>query len=387
MQDFYVLQHKELKNQCDYLKRQWQVWRGLINRIGHGYDPISGTFDWPEEIWENIIAVNSEAMKYKTAPLQHRDLLEKLFEGLSATEDFAWSSGMISVHSSTQQSEYVPLVGVDYPWDGEVIPSYDASISPLREPTPGSTSRSRTPAPQSNRRRSVAAVQPLEPGELVQSLISAFTAQGESSTSSTSNDDPSTKVANLLKDMVSSYEIDNTLFFKKPISRTVQQPVARGDDESRVEGEDDGLNESNEGQCNYGSQSEDDGEEGEDNEIEERRNPTLKLSLSGQIKNPLGTDLLQFLSGEDSNDSGDYEEPHAKPHEPDGEGRTHNEVQERDLQVQSLKTELFLKSNHYLEKNVTLESAILNSERTIEALQKKRSSVRSELQKVIDLLR
>ncbi|KAF6153561.1 hypothetical protein GIB67_027428 [Kingdonia uniflora] len=69
--------------------------------------------------------VNSEAMKYKTAPLQHRDLLEKLFEGLSATEDFAWSS-------------------VDYPWDGEAIPSYNAPINPVREPTPGSTSRSRT---------------------------------------------------------------------------------------------------------------------------------------------------------------------------------------------------------------------------------------------------
>ncbi|KAF6156719.1 hypothetical protein GIB67_017141, partial [Kingdonia uniflora] len=33
--------------------------------------------------------VNSEARKYKTTPLQHQDLLEKLFEGLSATGDFA----------------------------------------------------------------------------------------------------------------------------------------------------------------------------------------------------------------------------------------------------------------------------------------------------------
>ncbi|KAF6175381.1 hypothetical protein GIB67_036472 [Kingdonia uniflora] len=74
----------------------------------------------------------------------------------------------------------VPFAGVDYPWDGEAIPSYDAPISPVREPTSGSTYRSLTPAPQSNRRRSAAAVQPLEPMELVQSLISAFTAQGAS---------------------------------------------------------------------------------------------------------------------------------------------------------------------------------------------------------------
>ncbi|KAF6171882.1 hypothetical protein GIB67_011779 [Kingdonia uniflora] len=170
--------------------------------------------------------VNYEGKKYKTAPLQHRDLLEKLFDGLSATGDFAWSSSMISVSSSTQQSEYVPLpedmnvdntqaplAGVYYPWDGEAIPSYDAPISPVREPTPGSTSRSRTPAPQSNRRRAATAVQPLEPAELVQSLISAFTAQGASHTFG-SNDDTSDAVVQVLQEMVSSYEIDNKIFFK-----------------------------------------------------------------------------------------------------------------------------------------------------------------------------
>ncbi|KAF6140558.1 hypothetical protein GIB67_019083 [Kingdonia uniflora] len=76
-------------NQWDYLKKQWQVWRGLLNRTGHGYDLVSDTFDWPEDVWENIIAVNFETKKYKTVPLQHRDLLEKLFDGLSATGDFA----------------------------------------------------------------------------------------------------------------------------------------------------------------------------------------------------------------------------------------------------------------------------------------------------------
>ncbi|KAF6161251.1 hypothetical protein GIB67_009138 [Kingdonia uniflora] len=92
------------------------------------------------------IKVNSEARKYKTAPLQYRDLLEKFFEGLSATGDFAWSSG-------------------------EAIPSYDVPISPGREPTPGSTSH--TPMSQvggqtqSKRKRSATAVQPVESSELV----------------------------------------------------------------------------------------------------------------------------------------------------------------------------------------------------------------------------
>ncbi|KAF6134795.1 hypothetical protein GIB67_002196 [Kingdonia uniflora] len=176
------------------------------------------------------LEVNSEARKYKTAPLQHRDLLEKMFKGLSATGDFAWSSGMTSVPPSTQQTEYVPLpddtnvdetqvshAGVDYPWEGEAIPSYDVPISPGREPTPGSTSR--TPMSQvggqtqSKMKRPATTVQPVESSELVQSLICALTAQGSSSTSQ-SSDDHSSEVLRVLKDMVSSYEMDNVLFFK-----------------------------------------------------------------------------------------------------------------------------------------------------------------------------
>ncbi|KAF6137223.1 hypothetical protein GIB67_030987 [Kingdonia uniflora] len=190
-------------------------------------EPLTGKV-WGLDKFEPYPAllVNSEAKKYKITPLQHKDLLEKLFDGLSATGDFTWSSGIASIPSSTQQSEYVPLpddmnvddtqvplAGVDYPWDGDAIPSYDAPINPVREPTHGSTSRSRTPASQSNRRRSAVAVQPLEPTELVQSLISALTAQGASHTSG-SNDDTSDAVVQILQEMLSSYEIDNALFFK-----------------------------------------------------------------------------------------------------------------------------------------------------------------------------
>ncbi|KAF6155052.1 hypothetical protein GIB67_035799 [Kingdonia uniflora] len=49
--------------------------------------------------------------------------------------------------------------------------------------------------------------------ELAQSLISAFIAQGASSTSA-SNDYSTSEVLKVLKDMVNSYEIDDALFFK-----------------------------------------------------------------------------------------------------------------------------------------------------------------------------
>ncbi|KAF6136024.1 hypothetical protein GIB67_006916 [Kingdonia uniflora] len=75
----------------------------------HGYDPVSGTFDWPGDIRENIIA-NFEAKRYKTAHLQHRDLLENLFDGLSATGDFAWSSGLENELSTQQTNMFLYLM-------------------------------------------------------------------------------------------------------------------------------------------------------------------------------------------------------------------------------------------------------------------------------------
>ncbi|KAF6142071.1 hypothetical protein GIB67_001268 [Kingdonia uniflora] len=73
-------------------------------------EPLTGKV-WGLDNFEPYPAllVNSEAKKYKIVLLQHRDLLEKLFDGLSATGDFAWSSVMASIPSSTQQSKYVPL--------------------------------------------------------------------------------------------------------------------------------------------------------------------------------------------------------------------------------------------------------------------------------------
>ncbi|KAF6166903.1 hypothetical protein GIB67_029126 [Kingdonia uniflora] len=211
------------------LQLQWKVWRRLINRTGHGYDPVSGTFDWLEDVRENSIVVNYEAKKYKSASLHHRDLLEKLFDGLSATGDFTWSLGMASA-PSTQQLEYVLLPNdiniddtqvsqarVDYTWEGDAIPSYEPSLSPVREPTPGSIFRTHVSKvgvrTQLKEKRSVVAVQPLKPTELVQTLISALTTE-ETSSTSVSNDDTTSKILKVLMDMVSSYEIDNTLFFK-----------------------------------------------------------------------------------------------------------------------------------------------------------------------------
>ncbi|KAF6142777.1 hypothetical protein GIB67_023259, partial [Kingdonia uniflora] len=89
-----------------------------------------------------------------------------------------------------------PQSGVDYTWEGDVIPSDDVHISPVSYPTSGSTPHtpiSQVGSAKSKEKRSATAVQQLEPMELVQYLISAFTAQGASSTF-TSNDNTTSKV-------------------------------------------------------------------------------------------------------------------------------------------------------------------------------------------------
>ncbi|KAF6152708.1 hypothetical protein GIB67_021368 [Kingdonia uniflora] len=58
------------------------------------FDHVKDYGSWSKLNMRLTLMLNSEAKKYKTAHLQHRDLLEKLFDGLSATGDFAWSSGM-----------------------------------------------------------------------------------------------------------------------------------------------------------------------------------------------------------------------------------------------------------------------------------------------------
>ncbi|KAM7508389.1 hypothetical protein LguiA_018842 [Lonicera macranthoides] len=46
---------KQLKNQWDYLKRLYSAWRVLETKIGHGYNLETGTFDWPDHVWDDII--------------------------------------------------------------------------------------------------------------------------------------------------------------------------------------------------------------------------------------------------------------------------------------------------------------------------------------------
>ena len=48
---------KQLKNQWNYLKEKYTVWSNLIEKSGHGYNPVTNTVDWTSEEWEEYIKV------------------------------------------------------------------------------------------------------------------------------------------------------------------------------------------------------------------------------------------------------------------------------------------------------------------------------------------
>ncbi|KAI7981896.1 hypothetical protein LOK49_Contig10G00009 [Camellia lanceoleosa] len=85
---------KQMKNKFDNLKKDWVAWKKLENAshglTGLGYDHETGliTFDhW----WAKMQAMNNRCAKFRTKPLEHVDLMERVYSGAAATGKHAWT--------------------------------------------------------------------------------------------------------------------------------------------------------------------------------------------------------------------------------------------------------------------------------------------------------
>ncbi|XP_058106473.1 uncharacterized protein LOC131249720 [Magnolia sinica] len=92
---------KQLKNLWDYLKVQYTAWIKLISITGHGYNALTGQFDWPEERWDEYIKANKNAAQFRNRPLSFENELRALFEGFVATGAEAYTT-----HSDNLLEEY-----------------------------------------------------------------------------------------------------------------------------------------------------------------------------------------------------------------------------------------------------------------------------------------
>ncbi|XP_034700866.1 L10-interacting MYB domain-containing protein-like isoform X2 [Vitis riparia] len=104
---------KQLKNEWDYMKRQYLIWSKMMTMTGHGYNSVTKTFDWPAEKWEEYLQKYPEAKQFRFKPLANMEELEALFGGVLAIGSKNWSSGGViasgveesSTHSTSMASE------------------------------------------------------------------------------------------------------------------------------------------------------------------------------------------------------------------------------------------------------------------------------------------
>ena len=51
------LKQKQIKNGWEYMKKQYSTWIKMTIVTRHGYNPITQTFDWLDERWEEYLKV------------------------------------------------------------------------------------------------------------------------------------------------------------------------------------------------------------------------------------------------------------------------------------------------------------------------------------------
>ncbi|KAH7837037.1 hypothetical protein Vadar_008744 [Vaccinium darrowii] len=87
----------QCKNRYSALRRDWQAWQLLANAkrgaTGLGFDPISGTYTAPDFFWSTLIAQNELVGKFRERPLDHEDLMQRVFESVTATGKFVYKEG------------------------------------------------------------------------------------------------------------------------------------------------------------------------------------------------------------------------------------------------------------------------------------------------------
>ncbi|CAL5402099.1 unnamed protein product [Camellia sinensis] len=88
---------KQLQNKYALLKKDWQSWSKLMDSrhgpTGISYNEATGLIQASDDWWAYYEKVDKNAIKFKTKPLEHMDLMRRVYEGATATEKYAWTPG------------------------------------------------------------------------------------------------------------------------------------------------------------------------------------------------------------------------------------------------------------------------------------------------------
>ncbi|CAL5420295.1 unnamed protein product [Camellia sinensis] len=143
---------KQLQNKYALLKKDWQSWSRLMDSrhgpTGISYNEATGLIQASDDWWahyekgrvesrilslirgtvyenheHNVIDKN--ALKFKTKPLEHMDLMRRVYDGATATGKFAW----------TQGAAFEPVATEDNPLLVDEEDCEDSSGLPLFQPS------------------------------------------------------------------------------------------------------------------------------------------------------------------------------------------------------------------------------------------------------------
>ncbi|XP_028114057.1 uncharacterized protein LOC114312080 [Camellia sinensis] len=97
------------------LKKEWQAWIKLMDSSkgvsGIGFDCDTGMFQAPEEWWDKMESINKVCAKFRKKTLEHRELMETVFMGASATGKHHWTSGQELPEAADDSSDSVHSLG------------------------------------------------------------------------------------------------------------------------------------------------------------------------------------------------------------------------------------------------------------------------------------
>ncbi|XP_057484827.1 uncharacterized protein LOC130771250 isoform X1 [Actinidia eriantha] len=154
MQDFYNMTNryhdwKQMKNKYEALKKDWGSWMRPRNGCtGLGYDQLRAIFTAPDHWWDKMMLLDKNCGKFKGKTLEHVELMEQIFGGMTATGKSQWTLGedlpsMALIDKSSGSSNKAPMddfgVGLGGP---KRTPSVEAQRGKRRADGPSSCNKS-----------------------------------------------------------------------------------------------------------------------------------------------------------------------------------------------------------------------------------------------------
>ncbi|KAK1400024.1 hypothetical protein POM88_009887 [Heracleum sosnowskyi] len=76
---------RQMRNRYDYLRNRYVAWCQLKSKTGNHYNPVTNSFNFTEEEWDQLCKRNKYVETLKSTPLCYPELYTHLYDGIAAT--------------------------------------------------------------------------------------------------------------------------------------------------------------------------------------------------------------------------------------------------------------------------------------------------------------